>query len=410
MTPAVQPGQVLGYRYTLTARIASGGMGDVWEATDGILGREVAVKILRTAGGTADEGFTERFRDEAKHAAALTHPNVAAVYDYGEEDDGTAYLVMELVPGEPLSEIIRLSDRMDPEQVRWIIGQSALALAAAHDAGVVHRDVKPGNIMVTPDGTAKLTDFGIARAGDGNGHTMTGEVLGTPDYISPEQALGEPATPLSDVYSLGVVAHEMLTGSKPFDMGTPVATALAHVNDAAPPLPDTVPADLRAVVEGCLAKSADDRPADAREVATALGMTVESVAPTVAVGAATTRMPAVASDAPRWRTRAEVAAATRHLESPSHRRVWLAAPVAVLVVLAAFGIGKLFGSDPSQARQPTVVTNSVTTEPAEETSSTTSATTAPTTRETTSPPAPGPAPGKATKGKPADPGKGKGPK
>ena len=404
MSTAIEPGRVLGYRYTLTARIASGGMGDVWEATDGILDREVAVKILRTAGGPADEGFTERFRDEAKHAAGLTHPNVAAVHDYGEEDDGTAYLVMERVPGEPLSEIIRMSGPLPPEQVRWIIGQAALALAAAHDAGGVHRDVKPGNIIVTPDGTAKLTDFGIARAGEGNGHTLTGEVLGTPDYISPEQALGEPATPLSDIYSLGVVAQEMLTGTKPFDMGTPVATALAHVNDAPPPLPEAVPADLRAIIEACMSKTPDDRPADAREVASALGMAVESPAPTVAVVGATTRIPTVGAETPRWRTRAEVAAATGHTGGPP-RRIWLLALLAVLVVVAAFGIGRLFGSDSSQAHQ-TGPTTAVTTTPSTTTTSATPTTTT-TAAQTDAAPAPAPVQQK-TKGKPADPGKGKG--
>jgi serine/threonine-protein kinase len=408
--PTIEPGRVLGDRYTLTSRIASGGMGDVWEATDGILHREVAVKILRMAGGPADEGFTERFRDEATHTAALTHPNIAAVYDYGEDPDGTAYLVMERVPGEPLSDLIRDSGGLDPDQVRWVIGQAALALAAAHDAGVVHRDVKPGNIIVTPDGTAKLTDFGIARAGEGNGHTMTGEVLGTPDYISPEQALGEPATTASDVYSLGVVAHEMLTGTKPFDMGTPVATALAHVNDTPPILPHTVPDDLRRVIEACLSKDPAERPADAREVATALGMVVESAA-TAAVGA-TTRMEVITADTPHWRTRAQVATAQRRGHRRSARRIWVLAPIAVLVVAAAFGMGKLFGSEESQAHR-TPTTTSQTSSPAT-TGTPTSTTTSPTTTATTATkvapaPAPAPAPEKG-KGKPADPGKGKGSK
>jgi serine/threonine protein kinase len=152
------------------------------------------------------------------------------------------------------------------------MAQAALALGAAHEAGVVHRDVKPANILVMPDGTVKLTDFGIARAVDGSGHTQTGEVLGTPHYLSPEQALGEPATGASDLYALGVVAHELLTGRRPFDKGTPVATALAQVNDPPPPLPAHVPPGLRALIEQCLEKRPADRPASARELGERLGL------------------------------------------------------------------------------------------------------------------------------------------
>ncbi len=180
MIPAL--GAVLGGRYTLTERIAAGGMGDVWAASDRVLGRTVAIKIMRSL--TTDEGsFAERFRDEARHTAGLSHPNIAAVYDYGE-DDGTAYLVMELVPGRPLSALIA-EGPMAPDHVRLILGQCALALAAAHEAGVVHRDVKPANVMVTPDGKVKLTDFGIARAVDAAGHTRTDEVMVTPQYRAP---------------------------------------------------------------------------------------------------------------------------------------------------------------------------------------------------------------------------------
>ena len=232
----LQTGATLGGRYTLGAAIASGGMGDVWEAADEVLQRPVAVKVMRPQ-GPSDAAFLERFRAEARSSASLHHPNIATVFDYGEED-GTAYLVMELVPGRTLGEIIRDHDGgMPAEEVRSILGQAALALSAAHEAGVVHRDVKPANIIVTPEGRVKLTDFGIARVGDGAGHTLTGEVLGTPDYISPEQALGDPATASSDLYSLGIVAHEMVTGRKPFDMGSPVATAIAQVTDPPPSCP-----------------------------------------------------------------------------------------------------------------------------------------------------------------------------
>jgi len=263
-------GLQLGERYSLVQRIASGGMGDVWESEDQVLTRTVAVKVLRP--GTDDEEvFARRFRSEALYTANLCHPNIATVFDYGE-DDNLAYLVMELVPGEPLSAMVQREGALDPARVRSIMGQAALALGAAHEAGVVHRDVKPANILVTPDGTVKLTDFGIARAVDGAGQTLTGEVLGTPHYLSPEQALGEAATGASDLYALGIVAHELLTGRRPFDKGTPVATALAQVNEPPPPLPPHVPPGLRSLIEQCLAKKPGDRPASARELGERLGL------------------------------------------------------------------------------------------------------------------------------------------
>ncbi|HEU5000224.1 MAG TPA: protein kinase [Lapillicoccus sp.] len=270
-----EAGMTLGSRYTLTDRIATGGMGDVWRATDSVLGRDVAVKVMR-ASAAEDPTFADRFRDEARHSAGMSHQNIATVYDYGE-DDGAAYLVMELVDGEPLSQMIARGP-MNPDQVRNIAGQAALALAAAHQAGVVHRDVKPANILITPDGRVKLTDFGIARAVDGASHTRTGEVLGTPQYLSPEQALGKGATGASDLYALGIITQEMLTGRKPFDAGSAVATALAQVNDPPPPLPDGVPSDLRRIVEQSLAKDPADRPTSAAAVAAALGMPVTGLA------------------------------------------------------------------------------------------------------------------------------------
>jgi serine/threonine-protein kinase len=260
----------LGDRYVLQERIASGGMSDVWRALDDVLQREVAVKVMR-ADPENEELFAQRFRDEALHSAALMHSNITTVFDYGE-DDHLSYLVMELVPGLPLSAIIRESGPMEPDTVRSIIGQAALALGVAHEARVVHRDVKPANILLRPDGVVKLTDFGIARALDTIGHTRTGEMLGTPNYISPEQALGELATGASDLYSLGVVALEMLNGERPFDRGTPIATALSHVNEPPPPLSGEVPTELRVVVEALLEKQPGDRPANARTVAKMLGI------------------------------------------------------------------------------------------------------------------------------------------
>ena len=266
----LEQGFLLGDRYLLAERIAAGGMADVWRAHDDVLQREVATKVMR-ADPDNRELFAARFRDEALHSAQLLHPNLTTVFDYGEDED-LSYLVMELVPGLPLSVIIRESGPMEPPLVRSIIGQAALGLGVAHEARVVHRDVKPPNILIRPDGVVKLTDFGIARALDASGHTRVGEMLGTPNYISPEQAKGEVATGASDLYALGVVAHEMLSGTRPFDRGTPIATAMSHVNEPPPPLGDDVPDDLRAVVEHLLQKDPLDRPANAAAVAVALGI------------------------------------------------------------------------------------------------------------------------------------------
>lgn len=254
----------------LDERIASGGMADVWRGLDDVLQRNVAVKIMR-ADPDNEEIFAERFRDEALHSAALMHPNITTLFDYGE-DDHLAYLVMELVQGLPLSAILREQGALQPDTVRSVLGQAALALGTAHEAGVVHRDVKPANILVREDGMVKLTDFGIARAMDAIGHTRVGEMLGTPNYISPEQAVGQQATGASDLYALGVVAHEMLTGQRPFDRGTPIATALSHVNEPPPPLGDDVPDDIRQVVEALLQKDPSARPDNAATVAVMLGV------------------------------------------------------------------------------------------------------------------------------------------
>jgi serine/threonine-protein kinase len=264
------PGLVLGERYRLAARIASGGMADVWSAEDEVLQRKVALKVMRPDPQHEDL-FALRFRDEALHSAALNHTNIATLFDYGE-DDGLAFLVMELVDGKPLSQLIREYGPMPADHVRSVIGQCALALGVAHSAKVVHRDVKPANILVREDWLVKLTDFGIARAIDASGHTRAGDLLGTPSYISPEQALGRPATGASDLYALGVVGHEMLSGTKPFEKPTPIATAMSHIHEPPPPLPDDVPEDLAGVIEHLLAKDPQDRPENARAVAIRLGL------------------------------------------------------------------------------------------------------------------------------------------
>ena len=268
----LEVGFTVASRYRLESRIATGGMGQVWAAVDTRLQRKVAIKIMHPA--TADEHvFAQRFRDEALNAGKLAHVNIAAVFDYGEHE-GLAFLVMELVHGFTLAELLRLNGALSAEQARAIVGQTALALEVAHGADIVHRDVKPANILIRNDGIVKLTDFGIARAVDGLSLTRTGEILGTPFYLSPEQALGAGATPASDLYSLGVVAHEILTGARPFDGGTPIATALAHVRDPAPPLPPSVPYDLAELVGECLAKDPARRPGSARLIANRLGLQI----------------------------------------------------------------------------------------------------------------------------------------
>ncbi|MBO1755065.1 serine/threonine-protein kinase [Allobranchiibius sp. CTAmp26] len=265
-------GDTLGGRYTLTDRIAAGGMGEVWAATDAILGRTVAVKVLK--GGLTDEvGFDQRFRTEARLAAALSHANIAAVYDYGE-DEGSAYLVMEYVPGLPLSRIIADRSPMPAVDTVGLVAQTATALQSAHLNGLVHRDVKPANVLVTADGIVKLTDFGIARAVGSAAMTKAGEVMGTAQYLAPEAALGQETTPLSDVYALAVVAYEMLCGARPFNSDSPVALAMAHVNEQPPPMPDFVPPPVRAVVLAALEKDPQFRPDSAAEFARALQQSI----------------------------------------------------------------------------------------------------------------------------------------
>jgi hypothetical protein len=276
MSVNVAAGVPVGGRYRLVSRIASGGAGQVWSAVDETLDRPVAVKLLR-ADVADDASFRERFRREARAAAGLNHPGVATVYDYGTESTAEAdlpYLVMELVDGEALDVVIRRDGRLRPAVVVVLLARTAGALAAAHERGVVHRDVKPSNLLVRADGAVKVTDFGIAQV-EAVAHsplTRTGTVLGTVQYLSPEQASGAPSGPPVDVYALGVVAHECLTGARPFSADSPVAVAVAHVNEPPPPLPAEVPASLADLVTAMLAKDPAARPsaADVAQIAEGL--------------------------------------------------------------------------------------------------------------------------------------------
>ncbi|WP_283139590.1 protein kinase domain-containing protein [Rhizohabitans arisaemae] len=256
---------LLGGRYRLLERIAAGGMGEVWRAGDELLGRFVAIKLLGRQ-YLGDEGFRERFRSEARITAGLADPGIAQVYDYGEQDD-TAYLVMELVVGEPLSAILARNAPLSPEVTLDIVVQTARALHTAHRSGVIHRDIKPGNLMVTSTGVIKVTDFGIARAVQAAPLTKSGIVLGTAQYVSPEQASGRHLTALTDIYSLGVVAYECLGGRPPFLGENQVAIALQHLNDPPAPLPREIPGSVCDLIMATLAKDPGDRPSSAQELA-----------------------------------------------------------------------------------------------------------------------------------------------
>ncbi len=260
-------GMTFGGRYQLHSRIAVGGMGEVWRAVDLVIGREVAIKILKDE-YLGDPGFLERFRAEARHAALVNHEGIASVYDYGEEE-GSAYLVMEMVPGQPLSTILEEKKSLPTNQVLDIVAQTAAALAAAHKVGLVHRDIKPGNLLITPEGRVKITDFGIARIADQVPLTATGQVMGTVQYLSPEQASGHPASPATDIYSLGIVAYEALAGHRPFSGESQVAIAMAQINETPPELPVSIPESVRSLVMCCIAKNPADRPASATDLSVA---------------------------------------------------------------------------------------------------------------------------------------------
>ncbi|SFS10296.1 serine/threonine protein kinase [Agrococcus baldri] len=263
-------GLTFGGRYQLTSRIAIGGMGEVWQATDQVIGRTVALKILKDE-YMGDPGFLERFRAEARHAALVNHEGIANVFDYGEEE-GSAFLVMELVPGEPLSAILDRDRTLSADKVLDIVAQTSAALHAAHQAGLVHRDIKPGNLLITPEGRVKITDFGIARIADQVPLTATGQVMGTVQYLSPEQASGQQAAPSTDIYSLGIVAYEALAGRRPFTGESQVAIAMSHINDAPPDLPGSVPEPVRNLVLSCIAKTPADRPTSAAHLSRAATM------------------------------------------------------------------------------------------------------------------------------------------
>ncbi len=378
-------------RYRLDARIATGGMGEVWRATDTVLDRQVAVKLLKQEHAD-DAVFRARFETEAQHAAGLHHPGIAQVYDFGSGDavegggDGHApYLVMELVDGRPLSALLRPGEPMEPAAAADLVAAVGDALGVAHARGIVHRDVKPANLIVTDDRRVKVTDFGIARAVDAAALTRTGEVLGTPQYLSPEQAEGKPATPASDVYSLAAVAFECLAGRRPYVADSPVATALAHLREPVPELPASVPPALAAVVRRGLAKDPAERYADG--TAFAAGVRESMVAPAPApTQVLTGPVPVSAGPAAEPRRTDELRERARRVPVP----VWAVAGVLVVMVVVAaaanLSSGGGGGSTPATPPTQSLSSQPSSAQPSSAPTSTTPSASTATTPTTASPP------------------------
>jgi eukaryotic-like serine/threonine-protein kinase len=340
-------------RYQLRERIAAGGMGEVWRGLDVVLDRPVAVKVLRPDYAGDDETLA-RFRAEARHAASLTHPGIAKVYDYFETDDGhPPYLVMELVDGPALTGLLARGP-LDAATTTDVIAQAADALSAAHAAGLVHRDIKPGNLLIGPGGQVKITDFGIARAAGSAPITRTGTLIGTPAYLAPERIAGASATPASDLYSLGILAWECLAGSTPFS-GREIEVALAHRGLPLPPLPRGVPAQVAALIDELTAKDPAGRPATAGQVARRAGLLRDALGSSALARdwpddqSAALRRAATVTLAADNRTLTNLLLpdpqpASRRSRARPRRAALVAVPVVIAVVLAGWLAIDLLGS------------------------------------------------------------------
>jgi hypothetical protein len=311
-------GTLLGGRYRLDAQIGRGGMSTVYRAFDTVLERPVAIKLMHRE-IASDSDQLERFRREARSVARLNHPHIVTVIDAGEElsedgaepEFGTPYIVLEYVEGETLKQLIRRDGPLEITQAIAYAIELARALSAAHERMIVHRDVKPQNVLIGEEGGAKITDFGIARTLTEEGLTVAGRVLGTTDYVSPEQALGEPVTGQSDLYSLGIVLYEMLTGEVPFRGDSPVAVAMRHVREQVPDVQQLRPevsAATASVVDRAVAKDLDYRYADARSMTAALEevLAIEAARAGQATGEVTSILRTLPGDTRRrlpWRMR-----------------------------------------------------------------------------------------------------------
>jgi serine/threonine protein kinase len=257
----------------LRGPLGSGGMADVFLAHDEVLGRDVALKVLKDHYAENEE-FVERFNREARNAAALSHPNIVSIFDRGETEDGTYYIAMEYLPGGTLKDLILKRGALPPQMAAQVALQIAEALQVGHKKGIIHRDVKSRNILITESGDTKVADFGIARAADATTISHLGEIFGTAKYMSPEQAMGEPVGPASDLYSLGVVLYEMLTGRVPFEAETPADVSAKHADETLRPPREVnpeVPEDMDALVMKLLARDPKDRYGSAAELVEELG-------------------------------------------------------------------------------------------------------------------------------------------
>jgi beta-lactam-binding protein with PASTA domain len=271
----IEPGTLIDGRYEVLSRIGSGGMADVYLARDRLLGRQVAVKLLQHR--FAEDGeFVERFRREASSAAGLSHPNVVAVFDRGEWD-GTYYIAMEYLPGKSLKAVVREQGPLPPEEAIEIVVQILRAARFAHKRGIIHRDLKPHNVILDEEGRAKVTDFGIARAGASD-MTLTGSIMGTAQYLSPEQAQGHTVNETSDLYAVGIVLYELLTGTVPFDGETAVTIALKQVS-ASPPKPSVLNAAVSPALDAVVARALAKQPGERFENATEFIAALEAARP-----------------------------------------------------------------------------------------------------------------------------------
>jgi len=328
---AVEAGTIIDGRYRVSSRLGSGGMADVYLAQDTLLGRQVALKLLHHR-FAEDQEFVERFRREASSAAGLSHPNVVAVFDRGEWD-GTYYIAMEYLPGRSLKAVVREHGALSPQDATDIVVQILLATRFAHKRGIIHRDIKPHNVILDEEGRAKVTDFGIARAGASD-MTLTGSIMGTAQYLSPEQAQGHAVSESSDLYAVGVVLYELLTGRVPFEGESPVTVALKQVSvEPTPPSalnPAVTPA-LEAVVMRSLAKEPAARFANADEFIAALQQAREGIAPPPAFNGAPPTQDAAALLVPPVGGEEDPRDAARRRK----RTVWIAASVVLLAIVAA---------------------------------------------------------------------------